>query len=108
LPQHPETGYEDMQPDVVLRSQMDTGPAKSRRRFTAGPRPMKFQIYLQGTEVDTFVTFMETTLVGGAKAFDWVHPRTGAAATYRLTKPYVLRHGAGPIHVATLELEILP
>ena len=73
--------------DTILRSQMDTGHAKTRRRFTAA------STYIQATWVFTraqfvrFMTFYESETYSGALAFDWVHPVTNATVQARFRKP---------------------
>ncbi len=94
-------GYGEGPPDTTVRTRMDAGPAKVRRRFTAGVRPLSLQIDLDG--------FFGTTLLGGALAFDWVHPRTQAAVTLRFVRPPAYRPLASDAAwQAVLQLEILP
>jgi hypothetical protein len=102
-------GYGEAPPDTTLRSQMDAGPAKVRRRFTAGVRPLTLQLDLDGAQVETLDGFFEAILKGGALAFDWVHPRTQSAATLRFARPPAYRPGhSDAAWQALLELEILP
>lgn len=83
LPQSPGIdGYAEQVPNVMIASQMDAGPEKRRKRFTAGVRPFHFRILLKRADVATFDTFYVTTLAGGTLTFDWTHPRTGAVATF--------------------------
>lgn len=100
-------GYREMAPDIALRTQMDAGPAKVRRRFTAGVRNIDFTIPCSAAEIATLDTFYVTTLQGGVLPFDWTHPRTGAAASFRFRgRPEYTDLGA--VFSARLELEILP
>ncbi len=102
-------GYGEGPPDTTVRSRMDAGPAKVRRRFTAGVRPLSLQLDLDGAQVETLDGFFEATLLGGALAFDWVHPRTQAAATLRFVRPPAYRPLASDAAwQAVLQLEILP
>lgn len=107
LPSLELDGYAETAPDVVLRSQMDAGPAKVRRRFTAGVRPIAGQVTLTAAQTATLDAFYVTDLAGGATPFDWTHPRTGAACVMRFTEP----PGYTPVeqfYRATLRLEIMP
>lgn len=72
-------------PDVILRTPMDAGPAKQRRRFTAGPEPFKGHIKVTDAQFATFSTFYNTTLLGGSLRFSWTHPKTDAACEMRFT-----------------------
>jgi hypothetical protein len=69
--------------NTVLRSPMETGPAKQRRRFRAGPRPISFAIPMTRAEVGTFEAWFEDTLADGALSFDFTHPRSQATVTLR-------------------------
>lgn len=88
LPQYVlEAGYQETLEDQTVESQMDTGPAKVRRRFTNSVR--RFQVTIQCDEVQAadFEAFYLTTLAGGSLPFEWVHPRTRAIRTFRFKKP---------------------
>jgi len=110
LPQDVLTdGFGEQLAEVVLRTQMDAGPAKMRRRFTAGVRVFNVATSLTRTEAATFETFFGTTLLGGALAFDWVHPRTLATVAFRFRKAPTLRPEPGAkLWRAEMELEVLP
>lgn len=102
-------GFSETAPWAVLRTDMDTGPAKTRRRSTAAPRPLSAQIKVTKAQVAVFDAFLETDLAGGALAFDWVEPRTQAAATLRLTAaPTYEPTAGGSSWTITLPLEVLP
>ncbi|MGE0256916.1 MAG: hypothetical protein AB7N54_20005 [Alphaproteobacteria bacterium] len=101
-------GYDEAFPDVMLRTQMDAGPAKVRRRFTAAVVPMQVTVPLTRTQVATLATFFNDTLEGGTLPFDWVHPRTQDAATFRFTAPPKPRPQSSMAWLAVLQLEILP
>jgi len=85
LPQKPLlNGLAEQAPNTLLRSNMETGPAKVRRRYTAGVRKFPVSFVLTEAQVATMDTFLQETLLGGALKFDWLHPRTGAAVTFRI------------------------
>lgn len=84
LPQDVLTdGYGESMADLVLRSQMDAGPAKQRRRFTAGVKTHSIAVAVTRAQVATFETFYYTTLGGGALPWDWTHPRLQTTVTFR-------------------------
>ena len=102
-------GYGEAPPDTALRTNMDAGPAKVRRRSTAGIRPLSVQFDLDAAQVETLDAFYVATLQGGALSFDWVHPRTQAAATLRFVQPPAYRpHGSDAAWRAVVQLEVLP
>ncbi len=109
LPQNFQVqGFSEQEPDLLLRSEMDAGPAKLRRRFTAGVRPVTTTLILTQTQKATLSTFFGTTLSGGALSFDWVLPNTATTATYRFTGPPVYQALGNNLFSAQLNLEVLP
>lgn len=101
-------GYADTPPDNVLRTQMDAGPAKLRRRTTAAVRPLVAPLLLTSAQVATLDTFYSSTLEDGALAFDWTHPRTGAAISCRFLQPPAYGDPNGDLFFVTCQLEVLP
>ncbi|KKM70119.1 hypothetical protein LCGC14_1443920 [marine sediment metagenome] len=84
LPQSPEaSGYHESYSDVRVRTSMDKGPTKQRRRHTAKITTFNMVMKLTSTQIDTLNTFWDTTLGGGVDSFIWKHPRTDAANTMR-------------------------
>lgn len=110
LPQTPDTqGQVEKPADLLLRTQMDAGPAKVRRRYTAGVRPFNCTFFMTKAQVATLETFYVTTLTGGADAFDWAHPRTGVTESWRFVAPPEYRpRGAGLYYDVVCALEQLP
>ncbi len=110
LPQEPLTqGFSEQAPSTAIRSQMEAGPPKVRRRFTAGVRNIECQLRLTPAQVDTLDAFFGSTVAGGALPFDWKHPRGGTAVTFRFVEPPSYTPVArGTLWQASLRLEILP
>lgn len=92
----------------VLRSPMDAGPAKTRRRFTAAVRPLSISLALTRAQVAILDAFVDETLAGGALPFVFTHPRTQAPVTMRVIPPIGARPSSGQDWIAPLKLEILP
>lgn len=94
----------------VIRSQMDAGVAKMRRRFTAVPETLTFNLVLIEAQVQVLQDFVEITLAD-VLPFDWIDFRkpTGTGVTYRFTKRpgFTPRSAAGNRWVAAIELEQL-
>lgn len=97
-----------------IRSDMDTGPAKQRPRFTATTKQYDASVIMTGAQLATFATFYETTLGQGADAFDWIDPITDVAASLRfMAEPEdtLLRPHENPddrLYRVTMPLEKLP
>lgn len=102
-------GYRESPPENSIRSPMDGGVAKVRRRTTAGVRLIKCQLDLTLAQVETLDVFYDSTLQSGSLAFDWVDPRNQAAASFRfLRPPEYAPVESDAAWVASLEFEILP
>lgn len=104
-----QEGYSEARKSGVAATEMDAGPDFTRRRYTAVPTEIRGTLALTKAQVATLDAFYFTTLNGGNDAFDWTHPRTGAAASLKFKKGeaprYVIRSG---VWIATLSLEIQP
>lgn len=107
LPQAPG-GVTERAPYHAIRSVPETGPEKRRPRYTGGIRHFALSFLLWDDEVATLETFYQTTLLGGSLAFDWLHPRTGAAASMRFTSPPDMRPTGPRSYRVTFETEVLP
>lgn len=108
LPQDVERPYQETLADNTVTTPMEIGPAKKRRRSTAGVSTLSATVQLTTAQTETLQTFFEDTLAGGALRFDWTHPRTQVAAVFRFAKPPQISHVSGPNWQARLELEVLP
>jgi hypothetical protein len=80
-------GYEETPPDNVIRSQPDMGPGKERKRSTAAPRPVKFQVKLSKAQIAGVDTWFASDIADGALAFDYKHPRSEAACSMKFNAP---------------------
>ncbi len=114
LPQNPLVGLGDQDGDSVLRTNMDTGPATRRNRYTAITQSVSFPMVLTGTQRVTFDTFYRTTISNGALAFDWTDPVDDSTVSMAFKSPpkWSLVVGsdtpADRVWRATFELEIQP
>jgi hypothetical protein len=100
--------YSETLPDNVIRTSMDKGPAKVRRRTTANTAAMQYAMVLTAAQVATLSTFYTTTTLSGAQEFDYTHPRTGATVTARFTAPPTYSDINGRAYRVEVALEILP
>lgn len=97
--------------DNVIRTQMAAGVAKTRRRFTAVPEDVTFQLLLDRAKLQTLLDFVSVTLKD-VLPFDWREFRKpvadqGTLVTYRFKS----RPSMVPIHGGlwrvSIELELL-
>lgn len=89
--------------ETTIRSNMDIGPAKIRRRTTRPIDTLSGTILLSVSQFTVFETFFNTTINGGANRFTLPHPITGVVSEFRFTKPPSVRN-VGPI-VFSLSME---
>jgi trans-aconitate methyltransferase len=105
-----EAGYQESLEDQTIETQMDSGPVKVRRRFTTAFRKYQLVIQMDAAQMAIFETFYLDTLQGGSLPFDWVHPRTRAAKTFRFRRPppSLAPIGGTQYCRVTMSLESLP
>ena len=106
-------GYAESIPSNVLRTQMDAGPAKTRRRSAAKPWSMSVSFSCTNEQAVTLSEFVQDTIKGGALRFEWTHPRTGANIECRIVpegeKIVSLEPmGCGNYWLASMTMEVLP
>src|SRR5690606_30510317 len=75
--------FRESLPKNTIRTQMEVGPAKVRRRSTARVKTISFILPIPRADVPTFTTFFEDTLADGSLPFDFTHPRTLETLTFR-------------------------
>ncbi|MFN0133434.1 MAG: hypothetical protein ACKVW3_13020 [Phycisphaerales bacterium] len=115
LPQAPIVArYSQVDQDRTVRSAMDVGPAKVRRRATAAIETCEIELKLTRAQVATLKTFFRDTAQAGAVPFEWKHHQTGNPIDYRFTRPPTFspsapRQAAGTEYwMASFTLEAMP
>jgi hypothetical protein len=101
-------GYREALPDTAIRTQMDAGPPKVRRRYTAGFRPTQGRIECTAAQVATLETFYVTTCAGGSLPFDWVNSRTGGTVSFQWRSSPLLEPNHKDSYFVTLDVLQLP
>jgi hypothetical protein len=92
--------------DNVIRTAMDAGPKKARRRYTARTVQFTGKQLFDRNEFALFETFYHTVLADGVLRFNFTDPVTGEAAEFRFVKKYTATANEGYLEV-TLPLERL-
>lgn len=114
LPQLLVEAYSETMGKESIRTQMDAGPAKMRKRFTAAPRPLASKILLPVSDVPLFEGFYYETLQGGSLPFDWYVLRNGlstgltdfgAAIRFAAANQYVLTPTVFPAQSGAFTIE---
>jgi hypothetical protein len=103
-----EDGFSHALGETSIRSAMDIGPEKIRRRMTKSVDLFNVSINLTTTQYSVFYNFYDLTLNGGVESFYFNHPITGVQATYRMKgQPAIRSLGGGQFRVS-MEWEQLP
>lgn len=101
--------FREKPPQNTIRSTMDKGPDKTRRRTTANIRPISFTLKLTPEQVQALDDFFNITTFSGADEFDYTHPRTGDSVTVRFaSEPDYAEVEGGVIYNCSISLEIMP
>ena len=114
LPDLQLLGLTEERQDGRLRSQMDTGQPKVRRRFTAVVRRFQIPTLLTGEQKIVFDDFYATILLEGSLPFTWEDPVTDAVRNFQFIEPPTFRLDLGNpnpdrrLWSTTLALELLP
>lgn len=93
--------------DAALRTSMDAGPDKVRRRFTAVPHAVTFTKILTQAQLDIEQDFYHN-VVGVAGRFDHFDPVTQTTQSWRYVEETAYAAAGGGQWRATFSLEVLP
>lgn len=94
--------------ETSIRSDMEVGPAKVRRRFTKSVDGLTCSINLTQSEFQTFYDFYDIDLNGGTKVFSFIHPVTQVLSDFRFTKAPNMRSLGGGNFRVVMEWEQMP
>lgn len=102
-------GYKETLPKLTIRSSMDVGPAKVRRRGGANVRKHEVSMDMTGAQVEIFDVFFLEECAGGALPYNYLKPRTGVQAQFRFDEapPEIVNIGGDNWNVS-FKLEELP
>ncbi len=74
--------------NAVLRTEMDAGPAKQRRRYTIATKDFNGSIVVNETQRKKLETWFDNVIAGGALRFLMKDPQTLEYAEFRFKQPY--------------------
>ena len=112
LPQCPlNQGYKENIGSLIIRSGMDAGPAKMRRRGNR-PQTMSLKFSMNQTQIDTLDTFINDTIKAVGR-FDFTHPRKGSLVSVRFIpgqsgELYTIDYVNYDIWFVSMDFEVLP
>lgn len=111
LPQTPNIDYTETGGVNIVRTAMDAGPAKMRRRGNK-PQTLNMTFTMSDSQVVLFEDFVKNTLRGTAR-FGFTHPRTGSVIEARLIPQsngelYTISYINPVRYNVSLQMEVLP
>lgn len=99
--------FQEAPPKNMIRTKMDVGPAKVRRRTTSNVRQFLGRMFLTPAQTVILDDFFVTSTKSGTLTIELKHPRTGVTGVYRFVKePQYVSRNRG--YVASIQLELLP
>lgn len=108
LPQTPlADGFTFEEATSVIRSEVDVGPAKVRRRSTATVGTFSMTLKLTAAQRGTLRDFFRHDLEEGARSFTWTHPLDAGECECRFTGPPSWTWASG-YWFAVCGIEVLP
>jgi hypothetical protein len=111
LPQKPNTDYSETGGVNIIRSSMDAGPAKQRKRSNKGST-MRMTFTMSPEQLATFENFVKVTLNGTAR-FGFPHPRLDTVVEARIVPQsggdlYTISYITPVRYNVQVQMEILP
>lgn len=101
-------GHSETEGDTVLRTQMEYGQDKVRKRFTKGIDSISSNMLLSKEQKPIFKEFFRTSLGGGALKFKFKDPYTQLDVVYRFSDmPVYTEIGGGWVNV-TFNVQVIP
>ena len=94
--------------DNVIRSTVDIGKPKRRRRYTASRETFNGSFIVDATGYAVFKAFFDTTLAAGSLPFTHDHPITGTSADFEFLGPYSLSVKGGYYYQVTISFREVP
>ena len=111
LPQKVQKGFTESSGVTIIRTPVDYGPAKMRRRGKK-PSTMDVSFLMTTAQVSTFENFVNNSIYGTYR-FGFPHPRLGTQVEVRLvpsgdSQLYTLGYAAPGYWNVSFQLEIMP
>lgn len=108
LPSPTSDGYQEVMADNTIRSRMDTGLDKVRKRSTAAPILFQLSYNMTSSQVTTLETFFNTTINDGVDSFTMSNPRTGVLENFRIKAPPQITISSGVNYRVLISMERIP
>jgi hypothetical protein len=83
-------GYTEQKQPVAIRSEVEAGQPKVRRRFTRGVKFVSAAIKADRDQLNDFYSFFDVDLKGGVLRFEFQSPTSGTVREFRFLDPPVV------------------
>lgn len=105
----PEDGFTLQPASGVIRTQMDIGPAKTRKRTSSVVESFSGTLVMTRNQYqNVFLPFYHNNIASGATAFNWTHPISGNNREMRIVSAKSVGPAGGELISLQLDMEILP
>jgi len=102
------SSYNEKPGTTTVRTEMEVGPAKIRKRTTAEVDRFEVAYIMTGSQVATFDGFYDSTTAQGALRFDATHPRTGNTVEVRFRDRPQFKKSAPDVWRVSFPVEVMP
>lgn len=111
LPQSPQKGFSESGGALIVRTPMDAGPAKMRRRAKSVNK-LTLTFIMTDVQVNTLEDFIDNSIKGTAR-FGFTHPRKNTIVEVRIVPQgegdlYTLTYLAPGYWTVAMTFEVLP
>jgi hypothetical protein len=100
--------FNQTQQDTNIRTNVETGPVKQRRRFTQPMTDMGCMIWVPHVDYLIFLQFYNQTLLNGTLGFDFDDPITAQPTVWRFAAPFTTSLVGGLTYKISMKWESLP
>ena len=91
--------------DTIIKSEMDIGAPKRRRRFTKAVKQMTCSIWVTSSQYSILENFYTTTLNGGIDSFEFSHPITKVLSLYKFSGAPTVNYIGGDTYTVSMSWE---
>jgi hypothetical protein len=93
-------GLSAKQNSNVIRTEMDAGPKKARRRYTANSKIFTGKMILDVNQRNILERFYHTDLADGVLRFNFTNPQTLTVQEFRFTDDYTEASADGKFEIS--------
>ena len=98
-----QQGFEKAIGSTKIRTEVDVGPAKVRRRYTRGVDNYRVTMNIDRSDIPDFEEFYDIDLNGGVLPFDFENPITGTTQEFRMVDdPRIVNIGGNAFQISML------